>query len=64
MTSRPELFALLRVLATSHIDSGTVWLWLVTPTPLLSGEIPGEVARSEPARALRAAVRFAARGGY
>lgn len=57
---RPELAPLLTVLRGHDVDGWQLWTWLVSATPLLSGEIPHEVAATAPARALKAAQRFAA----
>ena len=57
-SDRPELQPLLDALeGNPHADH-----WLTHPTSYLSGEIPEEVAKTNPARALRAAQRFAASG--
>ena len=37
-----------------------LWTWLTASTPLLSGEVPEQLARSNPQRVLCAAQRFAA----
>jgi hypothetical protein len=56
---RPELEPILAILLQAGIDGWPLWTWLVSPTSLLSGAIPEVVAAAEPARALRAAARFA-----
>jgi len=56
---RTELQPILAALRNAGIDGWALWTWLTSPTSLLSGEIPEEVARSAPARALHAAQRFA-----
>lgn len=60
---RPQLVGLLDVLMSAGVDGWPLWVWLTSPTPLLSGQIPHQVAAEDPARALRAASRFAARSG-
>lgn len=55
-SDRPELQPLLEAL--EGIPNAE--RWLTRPTSYLSGEIPAEVAKINPARALRAAQRFAA----
>src|SRR5690606_28983266 len=57
---REELRPILSTLIKAGITGWPLWPWLTSPTSLLSGEIPEQVARSAPARALRAAQRFAA----
>jgi hypothetical protein len=57
--NRPELQPLLEALeGYPHAN-----YWLTHPTSYLSGEIPEKVAITNPARALRAAQRFAASFG-
>jgi hypothetical protein len=58
---RAELQPILSVLAEAGIQGWSVWAWLTGRTSLLSGAIPEQVAGTAPARALRAAQRFAAR---
>lgn len=55
---RPELGALFEALA--DVEPWTQWKWLTTSSNLLSGEVPEQVAKQNPARALKAAQRFAA----
>jgi hypothetical protein len=57
---RAELAPLLSALVNGGIHSWALWTWLTSPTSFLSGEIPERVASTDPARALRAAQRFAA----
>ncbi len=57
---RAELQPILSTLVGAGVDGWTLWTWLTSPTSLLSGEVPEHVARTAPARALRAAQRFAA----
>ncbi|GAA2043699.1 hypothetical protein GCM10009720_25700 [Yaniella flava] len=51
---------LIRPLRASGIDGWALWAWLCNPTGLLSGDVPAEVAATNPKRALRAAERSAA----
>lgn len=55
---RAELRPILEVLCGAGVGGWQLWVWLTTPTPLLSGEVPERLARTEPARVLRAAQRF------
>lgn len=57
---RAELQPILAALANAGITGWPLWTWLTSPTALLSGEIPEQLARRAPARVLRAAQRFAA----
>lgn len=57
---RAELQPLLAVLAEGGVDPWLRWRWLISASSLLSGDVPDSVARTDPARALRAAIRFAA----
>lgn len=57
---RKELQPILETLINVGIAGWSLWTWLTNPTGLLSGHIPEQVARTAPARALRAAQRFAA----
>ena len=57
---RPELRPLLEALAAGGVDGWQLWTWLTSPSSLLSGGVPHEVARTQPERALRAAQRFTA----
>lgn len=52
--------ALVKPLIASGLDEWSIWAWLTSSTGLLSGEVPVEVAIQEPARAVRAAERYAA----
>jgi hypothetical protein len=56
---RPELQPMLSVLHEGGLEGWPLWTWLTKPTSFLSGGVPEEVARTNPARALRAAQRFA-----
>ena len=58
---RPDLQPLLAVLIPAGVQGWTLWTWLTSPTGLLSGEVPEQLVRTNPTRALRAAQRFAAR---
>ena len=57
---RAELQAILSALIETGVQGWPLWTWLTTPTSFLSGGIPEHVARTAPARVLRAAERFAA----
>lgn len=57
---REHLGALLQALMPV-VDDWTLWVWLTSSTPLLSGGVPAEVAADNPKRALKAAERFVAR---
>lgn len=57
---RPELQPLLRTLIDAGVGGWALWTWLTSPTPLLSGDVPERLIRSNPQRVLRAAQRFAA----
>lgn len=57
---RTELAPILAALAEGEVWDWSLWTWLTSPTSFLSGEVPQRVATSDPARALRAAQRFAA----
>lgn len=56
---RPELQPILTALAGAGITGWSLWTWLTSPTALLSGAIPEQLAGRAPARVLRAAQRFA-----
>jgi hypothetical protein len=58
---RSELAPMLDVLMGAGIDGWSLWAWLSTPSSLLSGEVPEQVAFTDQRRALRAARRFVAR---
>lgn len=58
---RPELKPIVSALLDAGVDGWNAWTWLTMPTSLLSGEVPAELAGTEPDRVLRAATRFAAR---
>ncbi|MEB3071962.1 hypothetical protein [[Mycobacterium] vasticus] len=57
---RTELAPILAALAQGGVRDWSLWTWLTTPTSFLSGEVPERIATTDPARALRAAQRFAA----
>jgi hypothetical protein len=57
---RTELQPILSVLDEGGVRGWSLWTWLTKPTSFLSGGVPERVARTDPARALRAAQRFAA----
>lgn len=57
---RSELQPILSALHEGGVQGWSLWTWLTKPTSFLSGGVPEEVARTDPARALRAARRFAA----
>ena len=57
---RPELEPVLQTLIDAGVQSWALWTWLTASTPLLSGEVPEQLVRSNPQRVLRAAQRFAA----
>lgn len=57
---RAELAPILAALANGGVRDWSLWTWLTSPTSFLSGEVPERTATTDPARALRAAQRFAA----
>lgn len=57
---RPELQPMLSALDEGGVRDWSLWTWLTKPTSFLSGEVPEQVARTDPPRALRAAQRVAA----
>lgn len=57
---RAELAPMLAALAEGGVQGWSLWTWLTSPTSFLSGEVPERAAAVDPARALRAARRFAA----
>lgn len=57
--ARPQILEILRPLLRSGADGWSLWAWLTSPTGLLSGEIPAEVAEANTHRAYRAAERYA-----
>ncbi len=59
---RAELHPVISALIEAGLDGWSQWAWLTTPTELLSGGIPEQVARSDPERVLRAAERYCAGG--
>ena len=57
---RPELRPLIAVLAEHDLDPWSMWTWLTKPSGFLSGQVPAELAKESPARALKAVSRFVA----
>lgn len=57
---RAELQPVLAELVDAGVRGWSLWTWLTSPTSLLSGGVPEQLARSAPERVLRAAKRFAA----
>ena len=57
---RDDLAAMTELLLTAGTKDWQLWSWLASPTSLLSGEAPSDVADHSPARALAAAQRYAA----
>lgn len=57
---RSELQPVLQALINADVQGWALWTWLTTPTPLLSGEVPEQLVRSNLQRVLHAAQRFAA----
>ncbi len=57
---RAELQPILSALDDGDVQGWSLWTWLTKPTSFLSGGVPEQVARTDPARALHAARRFAA----
>jgi len=51
---------LVRILRGAGMDGWSLWAWLCSPTGLLSGNVPAQVAESNPERAMKAATRMAA----
>ncbi|OBG05820.1 hypothetical protein [Mycolicibacter sinensis] len=47
---RPELQPILAALAEAGITGWPLWTWLTSPTALLSGEIPEQLALHQPRR--------------
>lgn len=58
---RAELAQTLQTLLGAGLDGWSLWVWLTSQTPLLSGRVPADLAVSDPARVHRAASRFVAR---
>lgn len=56
---RREIVELIQTLREVGLDSWQLWSWLVSPTGLLSGRAPAEIAAQAPARTRRAAQRYA-----
>jgi hypothetical protein len=57
---RTELQPILSALHDGGVQGWALWTWLTKPTSFLSGGVPEKVARTDPARVVRAAQRFAA----
>lgn len=57
---RTEIQPILSALREGNVQGWSLWTWLTKPTSLLSGGVPETVARTDPARVVRAAQRFAA----
>jgi len=57
---RGELRPLVEVLAGAGISGWQAWTWMRSRSGLLSGDVPEEVAATDPDRALRAARRHVA----
>ena len=55
----PQSAEVLRPLLNAELDCWSVWAWLTSPTGLLSGEVPADVARTNIKRAHKAAQRYA-----
>jgi murein L,D-transpeptidase YcbB/YkuD len=55
----PQISPLVEQLVSAGLGPWGVWSWLTAPEGRLSGDIPADVAWTEPARALRAAERYA-----
>lgn len=60
---RPELRPLLEELL-GRVDGWTAWAWLTSSSDLIDGDVPEQVAVTDPARALRAAIRFGGAAGH
>lgn len=58
---RPQLRSVLTPLLDAGVDGWALWVWLTTPTPLLSGATPADLVEADVERVVRAASRFAAR---
>lgn len=58
---RDNLAPILHVLMSAGVEEWSLWAWLVSPTPLLSGGVPVELVDIDPERVTRAAARFADR---
>lgn len=56
----PAITPLVRTLLSADLDAWSLWAWLTSPTGLLSGDIPAEIAPVKPSRAQKAADRYAA----
>lgn len=57
---RDEYAPVLSPLLEADLDGWAIWIWLTTPSPLLSGGIPDRLITETPERVRRAAQRFAA----
>jgi hypothetical protein len=56
---RDEYAPVLAPLLEAEIDGWTIWTWLTSPTPLLSGRSPADLVSEAPERVSYAARRFA-----
>ncbi|TYL45714.1 DUF2188 domain-containing protein [Nocardioides sp. BGMRC 2183] len=56
---RDEYSPVLAPLLQAEIDGWTIWTWLTSPTPLLSGRSPADLVSEAPERVSYAARRFA-----
>lgn len=59
-TPRSQYAPVLAPLLDAQIDGWTLWTWLTSSTPLLSGAVPVELIDDAPQRVQHAAKRFAA----
>lgn len=55
----PAVAALIAPLLKAGLDRWSLWAWLCSPTDRLSGQVPADVAHTDPERARRAAVQYA-----
>lgn len=55
----PLIAELVRPLKSAGLDGWSLWAWLTSPTGLLSGDTPANVASTNIGRAARAATRYA-----
>lgn len=51
---------LVSTLRAAHMDGWSLWAWLCSPTGLLSGDVPAQVAETNQGRAHKAATRIGA----
>lgn len=56
----PRVTELVRPMVRAGLDGWSIWAWLTSPSGLLSGEVPAQVAMTNIKRASKAADRFAA----